>query len=420
MKKNILTLGCMIFWLLPGVKGYSQTRTDADGWNVQQLDTARNVTYLSRLEKDVILELNKLRSDPPKYAELYIQPRTRYFRGNTYSTTGGHSIVTTEGSRAVEECYNALRTAQSVPLLYPREGLSQAAKDHTLDQGAAGTTGHNGSDGSSFDSRASRYGRWSGAMAENISYGNNSGREIVCQLLIDDGVPSRGHRANNLNRAYTYAGVSTGYHERYEFMCVIDLAAVYTTTNNPGEEQEASRRTDQQQTAQAQGLAGRSDGDGANWNIASLDAAGNVDYLTGFEKDVVLELNKARTDPGKFARLYISSSGRSAETYNDLIDKRGLAAFIPERGMSLAAKDTEGSLGDRARKYGRWSGSLNEPTVTGNYRTGRDLVIALLRNTANRERLLNANFKHIGVSVGQTGNGTIKGIVQFASNYTSN
>jgi uncharacterized protein YkwD len=421
MKKTSPALWA-ILWLLPAAV-IAQNRTDADGWNVNQLDTARNVSYLSRLEKDVILELNKARSNPPRYAELYIRPQARYFRGNAYSPPGpgGRSITTVEGSKAVEECYTAMSRMESVPLLYPREGLSLAAKDHVVDQGAAGTTGHTGGDGSSFDARISRYGKWSGSSAENLSYGNSTGRDIVCRLLIDDGVSSRGHRANNMNKAYVYVGVAAGHHEKYDTMCVIDFAAAYITANNRDEEREAAQRTSRQQVVQTQQLSGRGDPDGANWNnLSSLDGAGNADYLTGFEKDVFLELNKARTDPQKFAQLYISPTGSGAEAYNELSGQEGLAAFRLEKGMCLAAKDTEGSLGDRARKYGKWSGSLNEPTVTGNYPSGRDLVVALLRNKTNRERLLNAAFKFIGVSVGRTESSAVKGIVQFASNYTSN
>ena len=55
---------------------------DADGWDIDVLDTARNVNYLTRIEKDVILELNKVRSDPAKYAELYIRPRLAWFDGS--------------------------------------------------------------------------------------------------------------------------------------------------------------------------------------------------------------------------------------------------------------------------------------------------------------------------------------------------
>lgn len=41
----------------------------------------------------------------------------------------------------------------------------------------------------------------------------------------------------------------------------------------------------------------RGDPDSANWDISILDTAADVDYLTGVEKDVILEMNKVRTDP---------------------------------------------------------------------------------------------------------------------------
>jgi uncharacterized protein YkwD len=420
VEKMISILFCAVWGLGTAVSAYPQTRTDPDGWDIQRLDTARDAVYLSRLEKDVILELNKVRSDPKKYADLYILPRTRYFRGNNYSLAAGRSITTVEGARAVEECYAALSALESVPLLSPREGLSRAAGDHAADQSGTGTTGHTGSDGSSFEVRIQRYGKWSGATAENISYGSSTGRDIVCQLLIDDGVASRGHRQNNMNRVYAYVGVAVRSHQRYETVCVMDFAAAYTTANNPEEGQDAARETGRQQAEQTQRLADRSDGDGANWNLAGMDTAKNAAYLSGFEKDVILELNKARGDPQQFARLYISSSGRNAETYRDLIAQTGLGLFTLERGLCLAAKDAEGSLADRAKKYGQWSGSLNEASVTGKYRTGRDLVIAFLRDKANRDRLLNPGFKHIGLSVGPVEGGYLKGVIQFASSYTSN
>jgi hypothetical protein len=47
---------------------------DAANWDISALDTAAAMDYLSSAEKDVILEMNKARSDPKKYAELYIKP----------------------------------------------------------------------------------------------------------------------------------------------------------------------------------------------------------------------------------------------------------------------------------------------------------------------------------------------------------
>ena len=202
---------------------------DAKNWNIAALDTAANAIYLTAIEKDVILEMNKARTNPKKYAELYIQPRLRYFNGRNYSVPGQITIVTQEGGAAVHACITALNRAGSVGVLTPERGLSRAAKDHVTDQSMTGQVGHNGSDRSTPETRMRRYGTFGGSWTwgENIAYGDTNGREIVCSLLIDDGVPSRGHRTNIMNRAFTQTGVGFGTHTQYRTSCTIDYANGY-------------------------------------------------------------------------------------------------------------------------------------------------------------------------------------------------
>jgi uncharacterized protein YkwD len=202
---------------------------DAANWNIAALDTAANVNYLTAVEKDVILEMNKVRNNPRKYAELYIRPRLRYFNGRNYIVPGQVTLVTQEGAAAVNACITALNRASSVGALTPERGLSRAAKDHVTDQSRTGQTGHNGSDRSTPETRMKRYGTFGGSWTwgENIAYGDTNGREIVCSLLIDDGVPSRGHRTNIMNRAFTQTGVGFGTHTQYRTSCTIDYAAGY-------------------------------------------------------------------------------------------------------------------------------------------------------------------------------------------------
>jgi uncharacterized protein YkwD len=200
---------------------------DAAHWDIDALDTARDAEYLTGLEKDVVLEMNKARSSPKKYAELYIQPRLRYYSGNNYSEPGQITIVTREGKKAVEDCAAALSRMQSSPLLTPELGLSRGAKDHTADQGKTGQTGHNGSDRSTPFTRIERYGGGYNRAGENLAYGSRTGRDIVVDLLVDDGVPSRGHRANIMDRRFTQTGVSCGTHPQFRTMCAITYANGY-------------------------------------------------------------------------------------------------------------------------------------------------------------------------------------------------
>ena len=109
--------------------------------------------------------------------------------------------------------------------------------------GPTGLTGHNSKDGTSMSVRVNRYGQWYENVAENISFGAKSGLEVILQLLVDDGVKSRGHRRNLFDMNLECIGVATGPHDAYDTMTVIDYAKGYasnTTTairyvNAPGE-----------------------------------------------------------------------------------------------------------------------------------------------------------------------------------------
>ncbi len=198
-----------------------------DGWNLKLLNTAGNANYLSQVEKDVILEVNKFRSDPHRYAELYIKPYRDYYHGNKLDIPGRITIITQEGTKALNNCLSDLMKSKAVPILYPEKGLSLAAKDHARDQEKTGQVGHNGSDGSTMTDRINRYGKWLKTVGENIDYGNSTARDIVISLLIDDGVPSRGHRKNLLNDTFHKIGVSVGPHPLYRNVCVMDFAGDY-------------------------------------------------------------------------------------------------------------------------------------------------------------------------------------------------
>ncbi len=192
------------------------------------LNTAANVRYLSSLEKEVIYEINLLRSNPTKYANNYIVPLTKNYKSRMLYYPGDKPLKTQEGVRALQECVHILYQTQSLSLVYPSRGLTKAAEDHVKDQSKSGKTGHRGSDGSDMNQRIERYGKWQIRIAENIAYGGISARQIVIYLLIDDGIRDRGHRKNFLNPDYKTIGVATGSHPSYKSMWVMDFAGLFT------------------------------------------------------------------------------------------------------------------------------------------------------------------------------------------------
>ena len=206
-------------------------RLENDEWDVDKIDTARNADYLSESEKDVILISNAVRTNPAKFGELYVKPITKRFDGLIMSEPNGTLIQTNEGVKVVNELYNQLLNENSFDIFLPSKGLSQAAKDHALDQSKTGGLGHTGSDGSQPFDRMNKYGNWDGYAGENISYGRNDGLGIILQLLIDDGVPSRGHRVNILNPNFNIVGVGIDKHSQYGYVCVIDYASIFNESS---------------------------------------------------------------------------------------------------------------------------------------------------------------------------------------------
>ncbi len=220
-----------VFPELSQAEGLASTRPAAEtvpeNWNVESVDTATGAGYLSGVERELIIEINMVRTDPAGYARAYLTPIRGYYAGRQFAYPGQPVLHTREGVRALDECIRQLLKTRPVQALSPKEGLSRAARDHWQDQAGTGASGHAGSDGSTFGDRMNRYGAWDIAAGENLYYGNWQVRRIVTALLIDDGVSSRGHRKNILNPAFRFIGVAAGPHPVYRQMYVMDFAGAY-------------------------------------------------------------------------------------------------------------------------------------------------------------------------------------------------
>lgn len=188
--------------------------------------SAEQLNYLSPLENAVVREINMARSNPKGYA-TFLEEWKWYFDGRLLKIPGERIILTKEGAAAVNEAMNVVRSMNPVCRLSPSRGMSLGAKDQVKDQGSSGSIGHKGRDGSTVWDRVNRYGTWEKSIAENISYGSDKARNIVMGLIIDDGVPGRGHRKNIFNPDFRVIGVACGYHGTYGTVCVITFAGGY-------------------------------------------------------------------------------------------------------------------------------------------------------------------------------------------------
>jgi uncharacterized protein YkwD len=188
------------------------------------------------LERDILRETNRARTDPAAYAK-FLEASLPMFDGRLLRQKGSRvSIRTNEGAAAVREAIRFLREQQPVPAMTWADGLWRAARDHVRDQGPKGAMGHDGSDRSTMDQRMRRYGAWQVTAAENIDYGSPTAREVLISLIVDDGVPGRGHRKNIFNPALRVMGAACGDHTRYRRMCVIDYAGGYESARRASRE----------------------------------------------------------------------------------------------------------------------------------------------------------------------------------------
>lgn len=181
---------------------------------------------MSKKELEVITEMNLARTKPAEYAK-FVEAHLRSFDGDKIYREGGANIMTQEGTAAVKEAIEFLKKAKPLPALTSSEGLALASRDHVNDTGPQGLTGHNGTDGSKPHERIQRHGKVTSTSGENISYGPDEARSIVMQLIIDDGVPNRGHRTNIFSPKFMTAGVAMGKHKQYKTMCVINYADAF-------------------------------------------------------------------------------------------------------------------------------------------------------------------------------------------------
>jgi uncharacterized protein YkwD len=171
-----------------------------------QASTSQAASLTSgRLDDAVLDEMNYARARPAEYA----RELRRELRGS-------------DDPAAVEEAIDFLERQSPLPPLKGDRRVAAAAYQHAASQGPRGDVGHGVA--GALGQRLRGQGVWAGLSAENISYGQDDPRDVVRQLIVDSGVPGRGHRRNIYATGYQLAGVACGPHRAYGYMCVIDFA----------------------------------------------------------------------------------------------------------------------------------------------------------------------------------------------------
>jgi uncharacterized protein YkwD len=216
------TLSVLFFsFLLPQISLAQGTVS----WNDERLNTAKSLTYMNVREKEMIYEINRLRSDPARYARVFIKDRLLKAEKDTGLSTAGnsqYSISTSyennkmvkqdtvwqnsyvEEYKALKSLYETLTTMEPLSILKPDAGIYKACQLHAADQRPTGDVNHKGTDGSWPWERITKASPGMANGSENIACNINDARAVVLSLLIDSGISGYGHRFTLLNPTWTH------------------------------------------------------------------------------------------------------------------------------------------------------------------------------------------------------------------------
>jgi uncharacterized protein YkwD len=184
-------------------------------------------TQSNDFDKALLIAINDLRANPSPYISQ-LEAMKPGFNGKKMKRSNGIDLVTTEGVAAVNDAIAFLKLPKKLKNFNLSHGLSQAANVHVRDMIANNTSGHKGSDGSLPPARVSRFGHWDGAVKENISYHALSVKDVVLNMLIDDGNPKRDHRKNLLSPDLKFIGVASGENARFGRICILVFTGAFT------------------------------------------------------------------------------------------------------------------------------------------------------------------------------------------------
>lgn len=170
------------------------------------------------VEDSILAEINFARAHPQDYARrLLLTPVSDWEQSLSPAASA-------QDPAAFQEAIAFLMRQSPLPPLQADDRLAEAAAEHVAVQGPVGAIGHEGPTGERFDARLRRHGLEAEVLGENIAYGPARPSDVVRELIIDSGVPSRGHRRNLFYDTFAVAGVSCGAHKAYATECVMDFA----------------------------------------------------------------------------------------------------------------------------------------------------------------------------------------------------
>jgi uncharacterized protein YkwD len=192
-------------------------KIDTSAVDYAKLNTGKNEKYLSSAEIKMIAEINLVRAYPKVYATII----AKYLSDKSKSSGGLDKNEYEAGMELIDD----LNKLTPLSILQPKQCIFDAAKKHGIDCEKRGFFDHEGSDGSYPWDRILK-------QCPELDNGNENGcgnadagvRAPLISLLIDEGISSRGHRYNIIDKTWKYIGCYRYTDKKYGYYWIQNFA----------------------------------------------------------------------------------------------------------------------------------------------------------------------------------------------------
>lgn len=170
-------------------------------WNpeqIQKANTAKDISYLTDDEKEIVLYINLARLYPNQFMKYELR-----YNKDTIKTLDAYE----------QSLYKTLKKMKALPALQFDSILYKTAQCLANEQSSTGKIGH-----ARTNKCVDRY-----STGENCNYGSWTGAGHVMALLIDRGISGVGHRKNIIDKEYTKVGTFIATHPKFSYVAVIDF-----------------------------------------------------------------------------------------------------------------------------------------------------------------------------------------------------
>ena len=168
-------------------------------------------------DRELVDEVNNLRSDPKKFAEK-IKKYLDYFEGKVLKVPGRKAgIQTHEGPKAYEEAINYLSRQSPVEPLSPSKALFRISQDYLRKIQRKNASASD----VDVDALIDKYGTYYGDLIYAADYGGLTPEEALIFLIVSDGDYNRRQRESLLSKSYKLIGGASGKHPMFQNCTVI-------------------------------------------------------------------------------------------------------------------------------------------------------------------------------------------------------